>query len=62
MCSEKFYNFVTFASLPVKFRSKGVPVSALGGGDWSASRPGHLTPKERASGNHWLGGWAPEPF
>jgi hypothetical protein len=30
--------------------------SALDGGDWSASRPGHFTPGERFPGNHWIGG------
>jgi hypothetical protein len=29
--------------------------SALDGGEWSASRPGHFTPKERAPGTHWIG-------
>jgi hypothetical protein len=31
--------------------------SALDGGDWSASRPGRFTPRERAPGTHWIGGW-----
>jgi hypothetical protein len=31
--------------------------SALDGGEWSASRPGHFTPGERAQGTHWTGGW-----
>jgi hypothetical protein len=31
--------------------------SALDGGEWSASRPGRFTPKERAPGIHWIGGW-----
>jgi hypothetical protein len=31
--------------------------SALDGAEWSASRPGHFTPKERAPGTHWIGGW-----
>jgi hypothetical protein len=31
--------------------------SALLGGEWSASRPGHFTPKERVPGIHWIGGW-----
>jgi hypothetical protein len=31
--------------------------SALHGGEWSASRPGRFTPRERASGTHWIGGW-----
>jgi hypothetical protein len=30
----------------------------LGNGcEWSASRPGHFTPGERAAGTHWIGGW-----
>jgi hypothetical protein len=31
--------------------------SALDGSEWSASRPGHFTPKERAPGTDWMGGW-----
>jgi hypothetical protein len=31
--------------------------SALDGGEWSASRPGRFTPRERAPGSHWIGGW-----
>jgi hypothetical protein len=31
--------------------------SALFGGEWSASRLGRFTPKERARGTHWIGGW-----
>jgi len=31
--------------------------SSLVGGEWSASRPGHFTPRERAPGTHWIGGW-----
>jgi hypothetical protein len=31
--------------------------SALDGGEWSASRPGHFTSRERAPGTHWIGGW-----
>jgi hypothetical protein len=31
--------------------------SALAGDEWSASRPDCLTPGERASGIHWIGGW-----
>jgi hypothetical protein len=30
---------------------------ALDGGEWSASRPGRFTPRERAPGTHWIGGW-----
>jgi hypothetical protein len=31
--------------------------STLDRGEWSASRSGRCTPKERASGTHWIGGW-----
>jgi hypothetical protein len=31
--------------------------SALDGGELSASRRGSFTPKERAHGTHWIGGW-----
>jgi hypothetical protein len=31
--------------------------SALDGGEWSASRLGRFTPKERAPGTRWIGGW-----
>jgi hypothetical protein len=31
--------------------------SALDGREWSASLPGRFTPRERAPGTHWIGGW-----
>jgi hypothetical protein len=31
--------------------------SALDGREWSASHPGSFTPRERAPGTHWIGGW-----
>jgi hypothetical protein len=31
--------------------------SALDGGEWSASLPGHFTPGERDPYTHWIGGW-----
>jgi hypothetical protein len=31
--------------------------SALGGGEWSASRPGRFTPRERVPNTHWVGDW-----
>jgi hypothetical protein len=30
---------------------------ALVGGEWSASRLCRFTPRERAHGTHWIGGW-----
>jgi hypothetical protein len=32
-------------------------MSALVGGEWSASRPGRFTPGEIAPGTHGVGGW-----
>jgi hypothetical protein len=41
--------------------SKGIAprilTSALDGGEWSASRPGCFTPRERGPSTHWIGGW-----
>jgi hypothetical protein len=31
--------------------------SALDGSEWSASHPVRFTPRERAPGTHWIGGW-----
>jgi hypothetical protein len=31
--------------------------SALDGGEWSASRSSRFTPREKAAGTHWIGGW-----
>jgi hypothetical protein len=31
--------------------------SPLDGDEWSASRPGRFTPRERAPGTNWIGGW-----
>jgi hypothetical protein len=31
--------------------------AALDGGEWSASRPGRFTPRERATVTHWIEGW-----
>jgi hypothetical protein len=40
------------------YRSHVFLTSAQVGGEWSASRPGRFSPKERAPGTHWIGGWA----
>jgi hypothetical protein len=40
-----------------KYSSTHSLTSALDGGEWSASRPGRFTPRERAPVNHWIGGW-----
>jgi len=38
-------------------RSYSSSSSALDGGEWSASRPGRFTPRERAPCTNWIGGW-----
>jgi hypothetical protein len=30
---------------------------ALDGGEWSASLPGHFTPREKGPSTLWIGGW-----
>jgi hypothetical protein len=40
-----------------RYNSTHSLISALDGGEWSASRPGRFTPRERAPGTHWIGGW-----
>jgi hypothetical protein len=40
-----------------RYSSSHSLTSALDGGEWSASRPGRFTPRERAPGTHWIGGW-----
>jgi hypothetical protein len=41
----------------VEAHSHAFLISALGGGKWSASRPGSFIPRERDPGIHWIGGW-----
>jgi hypothetical protein len=31
--------------------------SAIDGGEWSALRTSRFTPRARAPGTHWIGGW-----
>jgi hypothetical protein len=40
-----------------RYNSTHSLTTALVGGEWSASRPGRFTPRERTPGNHWIGGW-----
>jgi hypothetical protein len=41
-----------------RYSSYSFAISALDGGEWSASRPGRaFTPGERTSGTHCTGGW-----
>jgi hypothetical protein len=38
-----------------RYSSTHIFTSALDGGEWSASCPGCLNPRERAPGTHWIG-------
>jgi hypothetical protein len=40
-----------------KYSSIHSSTSALDGGEWLASHPGHFTARERALGIQWIGGW-----
>jgi hypothetical protein len=40
-----------------KYNSTHSSTSALDGDEWSASRPGRFTPRERVPSIHWIGGW-----
>jgi hypothetical protein len=53
------FPYVQQAFLPSNFNpsSSTDSTSALDGSEWSASRPGHFTPRERAPGTYWIGGW-----
>jgi hypothetical protein len=39
------------------YSSYSFTISALYGGEWSASRPGRALTRERTPGTHWTGDW-----
>jgi hypothetical protein len=41
----------------LRYSSTHSLTSVLDGSEWSASRPSHFIPRERAPGTHWIGGW-----
>jgi hypothetical protein len=53
LCSTKHHAMKTYWGVEVHH---ALLTSALGGGEWSASRPSRFAPGERASGTHWIGG------
>jgi hypothetical protein len=61
-CKSKVVPLLNYAPLhegvlgECRYSSTHSLTSALDGGGWSASRPGHLTPRERAPGTHPIGG------
>jgi hypothetical protein len=46
----------TFVLGEWKYNSKHSLTSPLDGGEWTASRPGGFTSRERAPSTHWIGG------
>jgi hypothetical protein len=54
LCLTKHHAMKTYWGVEVQLHAL---TSALDGGEWLASRPGRFTPRERAPGTHWIGGW-----
>jgi hypothetical protein len=55
LCLTKHHAMKTYWEVEVQLHAS--LTSALDGGEWLASRPDSFTPRERASGTHWIGGW-----
>jgi hypothetical protein len=55
LCLTKSHAMKTYWGVEVYFQA--FLTSALDGGEWSASRPGRFTPRERTARIHWIGGW-----
>jgi hypothetical protein len=58
---EKVFPVLNQAPFQDVLGSEGIAplslTSAVGRGEWSASRPGRFTSGDRAPGAHWIGGW-----
>jgi hypothetical protein len=65
MLGWKLYLFFSFKLITMPWRSIGERryktthslTTTIGGGEWTASRSSRSTPRERAPGTHWTGGW-----
>jgi len=55
LCLTKHHAMKTYWGMEVKLHT--FLTVALEGGEWSASRPGRFTPRERVPSTHWIGGW-----
>jgi hypothetical protein len=55
LCLTKHHVMKTYWGVEVYLHA--FLISALDGGEWSTSRPGRFTPRERASATHPIGGW-----
>jgi hypothetical protein len=54
LCLTKHHAVKTYWEVEVYIHT--FLTSSLDGGEWSASRPGRFTPREKAPGTHWTGG------
>jgi hypothetical protein len=54
LCLTKHHAMKTYWGVEVQLHA--FLTSALDGGEWSASRPGRFTPREKAPFTHWIGG------
>jgi hypothetical protein len=55
LCLTKHHAMKTYCGVEVQLHA--FLISVLDGGEWSASRPGRFTARERAPGTRWIGGW-----
>jgi hypothetical protein len=55
LCLAKHHAMKTYWGVEVQLHA--FLAWALDGSEWSTSRPGRFTPRERAPGTHWIGGW-----
>jgi hypothetical protein len=55
LCLTKHHAMKMYWGVEVQLH--GFLTLVLDGGEWSASHPGRFTPRERAPGTHWIGGW-----
>jgi hypothetical protein len=55
LCLVKHHAMKTYVGVEVELHT--ILVSAIHGGEWSVSRPGHFNIRERAPDIPWIGGW-----
>jgi hypothetical protein len=55
LCLTKSHAMKTYGRVAVQLQA--LLTSVLDGGEWSASQPGRLTPRERTPGTHRIGIW-----
>jgi hypothetical protein len=55
LCLTKNHTMKTYWGVEVELHA--FLTSALDGDEWSTSRPGRFTPRERAPRTHWIGCW-----